>query len=163
MKESIGLKGLSKNLKGRGIKWKVKEVYWQLRYAIQRAWRGYDAVDVCDLGFAFVERMPFLLREFKKHNNALFPNVNDNWEFPTEFTKEEQYSLTEEETDAILDEMIFYFENCDEDVVYKRLYGISPYEDNYNFDRWKAAEEERRRCWREAMRLFSKWSMYLWY
>lgn len=163
MKESIGLKGISKNLKGRGLKWKIKEVYWQLRYAIQRAWRGYDSVDVFDLGFAFVERMPFLLREFKKHNDALFPNVNDNWEFPPEFTKEEQYSLTEEETDAILDEMIFYFENCDEDVVYKRLYGISPYEDNYNFDRWKAAGEERRRCWREAMRLFSKWSMYLWY
>ena len=153
MKESIGLKGLSKNLKGRGIKWKIKEIYWQLRYAIQRAWRGYDAVDVFDLGFALVERMPFLLREFKKHNDALFPDLDNP----------ERFSLTEEETDAVLDEMIFYFENCDENTVYKRLYGVDPLEDEYVYDRWKVALEERSRCWKEAMGLLSKWSGCLWY
>ena len=153
MKESIGLKGISKNLKGRGIKWKIREVYWQLYYAWQRAWRGYDAVDVFDLGFSFVERMPFLLREFKKYNDALFPDIDNP----------ERLSLTKEETDAVLDEMIFYFENCNEYVVYKRLYGVEPFEDEYLHGRWKSAGEEYKRCWNEAMRLFSKWSMCLWY
>ena len=153
MRQNIGLKGVLKRTKGSGLKWKIKTVYWELRYAWQRAWRGYDFTDVFELGFNFVERMPFLLREFKKHNDALFPSLDD----PTRF------SLTKEETDAILDEMIFYFENCNENFVYKRLYGIDPYEDEYDFEKWKAAVEEMRRCWNEAMRLFSKWSMCLWY
>ena len=97
--------------------------------------------------------MPFLLREFKKYNNALFPSLDD----PTRF------SLTKEETNAILDEMIFYFENCDENFVYKRLYGVEPFEDGYVHERCKEAYAEMNRCWNEAMKLFSKWSMCLWY
>lgn len=153
MKKSIGLKGVLKRTKGSGLKWKIKTVYWELRYAWQRAWRGYDFTDVFELGFNFVERMPFLLKDFKKNNIALFPALDDP----------ERFSLTEEETDAVLDELIFYFENCNEDFVYKRLHGIDPYEDEYNYEKWKAAYEEMNRCWKEAMRLFSKWSMCLWY
>ena len=153
MNHSIGLKGVLKRTKGSGLKWKIKTIYWELRYAWQRAWRGYDFTDVFELGFNFVERMPFLLRDFKKYNDALFPSLDDHTRF----------SLTEEETNAILDEMIFYFENCNEDVVYKRLFGVDPYEDKYVYERWKEAGQESKRCWDEAMRLFSKWAMCLWY
>lgn len=153
MKTSIGLKGCFKQCKGAGLRFRAKELYWQIRYAWQRAWIGYDNTDVFELGFNFVERMPFLLREFKKYNDALFPDLDKGC----------GASLTEEETDAILDEMIFYFENCNEDVVYKRLYGVDPYEDEYDYEKWKLAGEEMHRCWDEAMKLFSKWSMCLWY
>lgn len=153
MKQSIGFKGVLKSTKGMGLRLRIETVYWQLRYAWQRAWIGYDSTDVFELGFNFVERMPFLLRDFKKYNNALFPDLDNGF----------GAALTEEETDAVLDEMIFYFENCNEDYVYKRLYGIDPYEDEYDYEKWKVANEETNRCWKEAMRLFSKWSMCLWY
>lgn len=153
MKNDIGFKAALKRNKGSCLRFRLRELYWQLQYAWQRAWKGYDNTDVFELGFNFVERMPFLLRDFKKYNDALFPSLDD----PTRF------SLTEEETNAIIDEMIFYFENCNEDVVYKRLFGVDPYEDKYVYERWKEAGQESKRCWDEAMRLFSKWAMCLWY
>lgn len=154
MKNSIiGLKGTLKHVKGYSLKWKIKTIYWQLRYAWQRAWRGYDSVDVFELGFVFTRKMVFLLKDFKKNNNALFPDLDNP----------NRDSLTLEETNAVIDEMIFYFENCDEDFVYERLYGVDPYEDVYSREKWKAVREEYNRCWDEAMKLFSKWSMCLWY
>lgn len=153
MKRYIGFKGVLKNTKSMSLKWKIKELYWQLRYAWQRAWVGYDYTDIFELGFNFVERMPFLLKEFKENNIALFPDLDN----PSNL------SLTEEETDAIIDEMIFYFENCDEEVVYKRLYGVDSFDDEYVYEKWKIVNEEVNRCWNEAMKLFSKWSMFLWY
>ena len=142
-------------MKGASFRYKVKELYWQLRDAWQRAWRGYDYTDVFELGFNFVERMPTLLRDFKENNVTLFPDLDNP----------DRISLTEEETNAVLDEMIFYFENCDEDVVYERLFGVNPYDENekYNHERWVEASKERKRCWSEAMRLFAKWSSALWY
>ena len=153
MQRYIGFKGALKNIKDLSLKLKIKELYWQLRYAWQRAWIGYDSTDIFELGFNFVERMPILLREFKENNIALFPDLDNP----------DRLSLTAEETNAVIDEMIFYFENCDEDVVYQRLYGIDPYEDGCVYEKWLAAHNEADRCWNEAMRLFSKWSMCLWY
>ena len=54
-----------------GLKRWLKEACWNLRYAFQRAWRGYDNIDVFDLGFSFIEKMPVLLNEFLECNNAL--------------------------------------------------------------------------------------------
>lgn len=153
-----GLKDYPKMVKGTGLRYRIKELYWQLRYAWQRAWKGYDYTDVFELGFNFAERMPTLLREFKKYNVGLFPDLDKN----------DGSSLTEEQTDAVLDEMIFYFENCDEDVVYQRLFGVDSTEDYLNnkeqwSERIKPAGLEQARCWNEAMRLFAKWSGCLWY
>lgn len=148
-----GLKDYPKMVRGAGLRFRVRELYWQLRYAWQRAWRGYDSCDVFNLGFKFVNKMPVLLREFKEHNVALF----------VDHSMGIMSFLTKEETDSILDEMIFYFENCNEDNVYKRMYGSNPGEKEYSWEEIKAANEERNRCWKEAMRLFSKWSEQLWY
>jgi len=153
MRNSIGLKGAWDAHKGAGLSFRIKQFCWELRYAWQRAWRGYDFTDVFELGYNFVERMPFLLREFKENNVALLPALDD----------ENRMSLTEEETDAVLDEMIFYFENCNEDHVYKRLFGVYPWDEDFNHTKYRQAYEEKERCWNEAMRLFAKWSADLWY
>ena len=153
MERYIGLKDALKNIKHMRLKWKIKEIYWELRYAWQRAWIGYDFTDIFELGYNFVHHMPFLLKEFKKKNIGLFPDLDN----PS------RLCLTEEETNAVIDEMIFYFENCDEHIVYKRLYGVDSYNDEYAHEKWLAVNEEVDRCWNEAMRLFSKWSMCLWY
>lgn len=146
-----GLRNAFEITKGSGLRWKIKTLYWELRYAWQRAWRGYDFTDVFELGYNFAAKMPELLREFKKYNVALFAD------------RETHTIFTEEETDKVLDDMIFFFENCDEDHVYKRLFGVDFWEDEYDNDKWKVVETEIDRCQTEAMRLFSKWVWDLWY
>lgn len=150
MDRKLGLNGYFQIVKGAGLKFKIKELYWQLRYAWQRAWRGYDNIDVFDLGPTFVKKMPVLLREFKKYNDSLFCDL------------ETQRTLTEEETNQVLDEMIFYFENCDEYTVYDRVLGGKGLFDVSKEERDKAYAEAER-CQKEAIRLFSKWCWHLWY
>lgn len=146
--KKFGLNAYPDKVKGSGLKWKIRELYWQLRYAWQRAWRGYDYTDVFELGFNFVDKMPALLKEFKENNVGLFYDTDTNT------------TLTKEETDSIIDEMIYCFENCDEDHVYERLYGVKPWEDEFDLDKSFTCMDERNACWTKAMSLFSKW---LWY
>lgn len=99
----FGLNSFLERTKGASLRYKLRELWWQLRYAWQRAWRGYDFTDVFELGYNFTAKMPVLLTEFLKNNVGLF--------YDTEADKQ----LDEEETNAVIKEMIFYFENCDED------------------------------------------------
>ena len=154
---SIGLKDLEFN-DGASLKWKAKTTYWETRYALQRAWRGYDAPEVFDLWFCFVEKMPILLRKYKEHHDCLFTDTSD----------ETPVVLTEEQTNAILDEMIFYFENCNEDKCYQRMFGVDPMDDfekcrDGYYAKCRQAYQEMQRCWEEGMKLFTKWGLQLWY
>lgn len=156
MEKILGLKNALHKPKGQHVWYWIPDLMWQIRYAWQRAWRGYDDTDVFELGFNIVAKMPALLREFKENNVGLF------------YDYENDRNFTEEETDAILDELIFYFDNCDEDYVYTRLFGIDPYDDMENdkdlwWGRTIIAAKEYNRCWDEAVRLFAKWSGQLWY
>ena len=135
------------------LKQYFRNLFREIRYAWQRAWRGYDDTDVFDLAYNFTKRMVILLREFKKHNDALFKNVD----------RGDSSSLTEEETNAVLDEMIFYFENCNPDMVFKRLYGDKPLSESEVYDATGIVTEEEQRCWEIAMQLFAKWSRCLWF
>lgn len=148
-----GLKFALQKTKGANIIYRLRELLWELRYAWQRAWSGYDNTDVFELGYNFAEKMPTLLKEFKENNIALFTDG------------ETGETLSEEETDAVLDNLIFLFENCNEDHVYKRLFGVEYWEekDGYDKEKWTATYKELNRCQEEAMRLFSKWCWRLWY
>lgn len=152
---NMGLKSAFKHCKGLSFGCKIKEIYWQIRYAWQRAWRGYDDTDVFELGYNFTKRMSVLLREFKKSNIGLFPDLDsgkvDKW-------------LTKEETNEILDKMIYYFDNCDKDFVYERLFGVSIYnDDEYNIEKYKKAYREAEHCYNNVMELFSIWTHHLWH
>lgn len=156
MSKIIGLKDAFHKPDGQRIRYWLKDLGWQFRYAWQRAWRGYDSVDIFDLGFSIVNKMPVLLKEYKKYNVGLFHD-SDTWK-----------DLSEEETNAVIDDLIFYFENCDEDHVYMRLFGSDSLEDfDIDLELWrsrsKQAAEEYKRCWKEAMRLFARWANQLWY
>ena len=144
----FGLNSFLERTKGASLRYKLRE----LRYAWQRAWRGYDFTDVFELGYNFTAKMPVLLTEFLKNNVGLF--------YDTEADKQ----LDEEETNAVIKEMIFYFENCDEDHVYQRLHQNRYYEDGeYDPEKWESVRVELERCRAEALRLFSKWCFHLWY
>lgn len=147
----FGLCNALRKTKGEKLRYRTRNLFWELRYAFQRAWRGYDFTDVFELGYNIASRMPVLLKEFKENNIALFTD------------QETGRTLSEEETNQVLDELIFYFENCDEDHVYKRLYGIESWEEDFNRKHLDLVYKELNRCRTEAMRLFSKWIWQLWY
>ena len=68
----IGLREFKKTYKDCSLRYKAKELYWQLKYAWQRAWRGYDDVEVFELSGRFTERMLLILKDFRKNNVGLF-------------------------------------------------------------------------------------------
>lgn len=150
-KNELGLRAALRREKGCPLRVWIKNLRHEIRYALQRAWRGYDDADVFDLGFNLAQRMPVLLREFKKHNDLLFRDPITKRDF------------SREETDHILERMTFCFENCDAGVVYRRLFGISCWEDEYCEERVEAAQREMRKCRAEALGLLSKWCFSLWY
>lgn len=153
MSGRYGLKDYLHYHQGEPLKQYFTTLYWQIRYAWQRAWRGYDDTDVFELVYNFTSRMSVLLREFKKYNGTLF----------CDFHHGEKIDLTEEQTDTVLDEMLFYFENCEFITVYERLWGDKKLNESERINAVKAAVEEHSRCWDMAMKLFGKWSNNLWY
>lgn len=148
------LQSTRKRIKGFRIGFRLREMMWELRYAWQRAWRGYDSTDVFELGFNFISLMPVLLREFRDKTIAMLPDP-DHPERPH----------SEEETQQILDEMISCFENCDEDVVWERMVGkpLSELPDDAILENTKSVMEETKRNYKRAMELFSKYAWHLWY
>lgn len=97
----IGLRDFCKKVKGYSFIGKTRELRWELKYAFQRAWRGYDDVDVFSLYDRFNERMILTLKDFAESNNGLWTDGN--------------LQLTEEETDKAIKKMIRHFERADID------------------------------------------------
>lgn len=97
----LGLKGCMEPFKGACLKTKLRELKWQLRYAFQRFWRGYDDVDVFALYDRFNERMVATLKDFRKSNDGLWTDG--------------KAQLTVEETNKAIEKMITHFEKADVD------------------------------------------------
>lgn len=160
---NIGLKGSWKRTKGCSLKHRVNELIWDIRYAWQRAWRGYDNADIFNMDYCFVERYKAILKEYKDMHNCLF-NIPEKYR--------EQFNgrlnFTDEETDVIIDTMIFHLEMMDEDYVEKVLYGQNIHDEGYNF-RIRTIEDYKRISSimnqnKEAfMKLFTDFFWDLWY
>lgn len=127
---SVGLKDYWKNNKKNSLKWKLKNLRWELRYAWRRAWYGYDDMDTIEMYVSFIERYKAILKDFRKHHHGLF-NVPE--EYRDIYNK---YFFDEEETDAIIDTMIYHLEMMDEDNVEKILYGMNIYDDEYSIEEY---------------------------
>jgi uncharacterized protein YihD (DUF1040 family) len=158
---SIGLKDYWKNNKKNSLKWKLKNLRWELRYAWRRAWYGYDDIDVIEIGCSFIERYKVILKDFRKHHHGLF-NVPE--EYRDIFNK---YFFNEEETDAIIDIMIYHLEMMDEDCVEKVLYGMNIYDDDYEiaenmYERYKRISSVMNQNKEAFMKLFNLFFWDLW-
>lgn len=97
----LGLKGFCNKVKGYSLRGKLAELKWELKYAFQRFWRGYDDVDVFALYDRFNERMIATLKDFRKSNNGLWVDG--------------KIQLTEGETNKAIEKMISHFEKADVD------------------------------------------------
>lgn len=155
---NIGLKGSWKRTKGERLKFRLQNLKWELKYAWQRAWRGYDAIDVFNMDFRFIEKYKEILKHFKETNMGLFC-------VPEKYKETLGKNIfTEEETDMIIDMMIYHLEMMDEDHVEKILY-----EQNKNNKDYLTSEEYKRIYSivdqnKEAfMKLFNAFFWNLWY
>lgn len=131
-----GLKSLSERIKGMGIRGKLREISRQLRYAWKRAWQGYDDIDVFTVNDRFRDRMILTLTVFEKDNDCLFwvPEDTDHYNELGELDSiSGRRCFCKDDTDLIVDMMIWHLKMMDEDFVEKQIFGKNIYDDNYNF------------------------------
>ena len=129
---SLGMKGCLKSLEGCNFRYKMHLLYWEIRYALQRAWNGYDSRDVWCLDRRLNERLIVLLKEYKKTYHCLWycPEGYD-WSKVCKKDIAKKYIFSEEQINAILDVLIFHLQMSNEDFVEKKLYGTNIYDNEY--------------------------------
>lgn len=79
---NLGLKDFWKTYKGCGIRYKIGHLFRELKYAFQRAWRGYDDSEVWSIDESFRVRMIHILSDYKNNFNSLFrvPRKSDHYD-----------------------------------------------------------------------------------
>lgn len=160
---SFGLKDYWKDNKKCSLKWKLKNLKWELRYAWKRAWDGYDDMDMIEMFDCFIERYKDILKDYKKYHHGLFTVPQ---EYRDSFNK---LYFDEEETDIIIDMMIYHLEMMDENHVEKILYGKNVYDDDYEILKGKELIDKVKRIGsvmeqnkNSFMELFSLFFYQLW-
>lgn len=131
--------GLKYNLKreGRGLRWWLSNICREIKYAWQRAWRGYDDVDVFDLFSHFRDRMIPILKDFKKYNvgGLVVPEGRVKFIKQGYIDEADKCKLyTKEEEHCIFDVMINHLKMMDKDYVIEVLYGQDWYESGVKID-----------------------------
>ena len=141
-----GLKSLPEQIKGMGVRGKLREIFWQLRYAWKRAWKGYDDVDVFAISDRFRDRMILTLTEFKENNYCLFWVPQDS-EYYDELGSIElpftRRCFNKDDTDLIISMMIWHLKMMDADFVEKQIFGANIEDDDYDY-RKRTMEDYRR-------------------
>lgn len=120
---------------------KIKNLYYQVKYGFQRMFRGYDDTEVFNTDLTFIDRYLKILKDFSKNHHGYPP------------------SITNEQWDDILDEMIKHLSLMTEDNVETELKKGMP--DSFEPD-YKTVSGIMNRHKEEFFKLFSKWFYNLW-
>ena len=123
------------------LKIKIRDVYWEIRYGIQRMFNDYDYVDTFSLCDKFIERYSKILKEFKENLHG-HPGT-----------------MTEEEWNGIIDKMLFHLYYMDEENIDKELYKDVP--DNW-IATWDTSATIMEYHKNEFFKLFSEHFYDLW-
>lgn len=81
----------------------LREVYWKVRYGFQRMFKGYDSEDTFETFAKFIERYTKILTEYRKYHVGYVG------------------TMTNEEWEAIVDEMLYHLHYMDERNVEEEL------------------------------------------
>ena len=149
------------------LRYFLRQLRWELKYAWRRVWIGYDDVDFFECFEMFRRRMIRILEDFINHGNGLL-NLPQESEHYNELLKRfpEGY-FDEEHTKLIYQTMIFHLHMMDEDYVEKKLYGNNIYDDDYEVDYRSIGDYKRiysvmRQNKDAFMKLFSLFYYDLW-
>lgn len=70
-----------KDHKEQCLKHKLKDIYYEFKYAWQRAWRGYDDTEIFATNNTFMERYEAILsHSLKVHHGYPADMTNEEWE-----------------------------------------------------------------------------------
>ena len=119
----------------------IRDIYWQVRYGFQRMFKGYDSVDTFETFAKFIERYTKILTEYRKNHVGYVG------------------TMTNEEWEAIIDEMLYHLHYMDENNVDKELSRDVP--DNWNAS-LKTINNIINKHKDEFFKLFSEYFYNLW-
>lgn len=122
-------------------RWKIKEAYWEVRYGFERMFKGYDSVDTFETFAKFIDRYTKILTDLRKCHYG-YPGT-----------------ITEEEWDNVLDEMIYHLYYMDEEHVTAELEKDVP--DNWTVS-GKTVSNIMDKHKNEFFKLFSEYFYHLW-
>ena len=120
---------------------KLRKIYWNIRKGIQRMKNGYDDVDRFNLYDGFIDRYYKVLKDYKENMHS-HPGT-----------------MTEEEWNAIIDQMLFHLYYMDENNVDEELQKDAP--ENW-IPRWDTTYPIMEHHKNEFFKLFSEHFYYLW-
>lgn len=145
----VGLKHLIAKCKGCGWKRIIDLVVWELIYALQRMWRGYDELDVMDLDNRLMERLRACLIHLKRtHSGSILKPAHLRGPKPDDvergtaayyqwlcFSSEEYENFLQE----LIDDLTFIIEIEDS---WKGINGVRGYDEVHT---WSEMHEEKER------------------
>ena len=97
----LGLKGSWKETKGCKLRYRLKELRWNLKYAWQRVTRGWDDTEKFAMGGNFMERMKGILQVYRKNHMGLF-NIPKEYSY----MYNNRLFFNEEETNTIIENIV---------------------------------------------------------
>ena len=119
----------------------IRDTYWKVRYGFQRMFKGYDYVDTFEIFAKFIERYTKILTRYKKNHIGYC------------------YGMTEEEWDAVIDEMLYHLKYMDEETVTEELKRDVPDDWSASYRTVNPILEKHKNAFFE---LFSKYFYDLW-
>ena len=149
------------------LRYFLRQLRWELKYAWRRVWIGYDDVDFFECFEMFRRRMIRILEDFINHGNGLLNLPQESEHYKELLKKFPEGYFDEENTKLIYQAMIFHLQMMDENYVEKKLYGNNIYDDDYEVDYRSIGDYKRiysvmRQNKDAFMKLFSLFYYDLW-
>ena len=145
----------------------LRELRWELKYAWQRAGRGYDFLDTIECSEMFRRRMIRVLNNYAEYGHGLLNIPTQSEHYDKLLEKFPEPYFDEEHTKLIFQTMIAHLEMMDEDYVEKIIFGKNVYDNDYkvgcrtlaDYKRIAEVVEQNKNAF---MKLFSLFFYQLW-
>ena len=149
------------------LRYFLRQLRWELKYAWCRVWIGYDDVDFFECFEMFRRRMIRILEDFINHGNGLLNLPQESEHYNELLERFPEGYFDDENTKLIYRTMIFHLQMMDENYVEKKLYGDNIYDDDYEVDYRSIGDYKRiysvmRQNKDAFMKLFSLFYYDLW-
>lgn len=121
----VGLGNFQERYRGNRKSYKVSSFLMELKWAWQRAWKGYDDCDAFGFSDRFPKRMALILEEYKMNTTKCFsvPSGSIHYEsLGRVYGSTGERIFRRDETVAIIDTMIWHLKMMDEDFVEDQLH-----------------------------------------
>ena len=149
------------------LRYFLRQLRWELKYAWRRVWIGYDDVDMFECFEMFRRRMIKILEDFVKYGHGLLNLPQESEHYNELLERFPEGYFDEENTKLIYQAMIFHLQMMDENYVEKKLYGNNIYDDDYEVNYRSIGDYKRiysvmRQNKDAFMKLFSLFYYDLW-